>query len=134
MFGTIDIKTRPLKLAYLINPNNSRQVREAIHVSSTLWGGVFFPIIPLYKRMPDTWKENPIRTPVAKDIMLGYINSFDPDVLVQFSKDVPSYITDLGIKIIKPDEIWNVLDEHTDDERFPKFGIGIYLNVARTIS
>ena len=72
MFGSVDIKTRPIKLAYLVDPNNAKQVREAIRLSSTLWGGVYCPIIPLYKRMPATWRENPFKTPPAKNLPLPY--------------------------------------------------------------
>lgn len=124
MLGSVDVKTRPLKLAYLVDPNNAKQIREAIQISSTLWGGDYFPIIPLYKRMPLTWREKPLRTPPAKGIILGYIDAFDSDILVQLSKEVPKYINDIGIKIIKPGEIWSVLDE--DRHLSPKYGLGIF--------
>ena len=110
MFGSIDIKTRPLKLAYLVDPNNGRQVREAIRLSSTLWGGDYFPIIPLYKRMPATWKDKPLRAPAAKEIIGGYLEAFDPDVLLQFSKELPPFITEIGLEVIKPEDIWGRLD------------------------
>src|SRR5438309_998681 len=57
MFGNAEIKVRPVKLAYLVDPNNAKQVREAIQLSSSLWGGAFFPIIALYRRMPATWRD-----------------------------------------------------------------------------
>lgn len=124
MIGTLDIKTRPLKLAHIVDPNNTKQTREAIRLSSTLWGGDYFPILPLYKRMPVTWREEPLRTPTAKSVMLGYIDSFDPDVFVQHSQELPSYITELGIQVIKPEEIWKILDE--DRHHSPQFGLGIF--------
>ncbi len=124
MFGTIDIKSRPLKLAYIVDPNNAQQVRDAIRLSSTLWGGDYFPIIPLHKRMPATWRDKPFKSPSAKNVILGYIEAFDPDVFVQFSKGMPQYISDLGLKIIKPDEIWKISDE--EKNLSPKFGLGIF--------
>lgn len=124
MFGTIDIKVRPIRIAYIVDPNNTEQVREAIRLSSTLWGGVYFPIIPLYKRMPATWKENPFEVPLAKNVILGYIEAFDPDILVQFSKEIPNYLTDVGLEITKPEEIWQLLDE--EKHLSPKFGLGIF--------
>jgi hypothetical protein len=124
MFGTVDIKSRPLKLAYIVDPNNTRQVRDAIRLSSTLWGGDYFPIIPLHKRMPVTWRDKPFRTPLSKNVILGYIEAYDPDIFVQFSKSIPQYITDLGLEIIKPDEIWNILDKERNLS--PKFGLGIF--------
>jgi hypothetical protein len=50
-------------------------------------------------------------SPPAKDVVLGYIDAFDPDILVQFSGEVPQYIQQRGLKIIRPDEIWQTLDE-----------------------
>ena len=82
MFGSIDIKTRPLKLAYLVDPKNGNQVRDAIRLSSTLWGGDYFPIIPLHKRMPATWRDKPLKAPPAKGVILGYVEAFDPDILI----------------------------------------------------
>ncbi|MCK9544702.1 MAG: hypothetical protein M0R03_22010, partial [Novosphingobium sp.] len=125
MFGSVDIKTRPLKIAFLVDPNNVKQTREAIRLSSSLWGGSYFPILPLYKRMPSTWKEKPFKTPSAKSVILGYIDAFDPDIFVQFSKDIPKFIIDTGIKIIKPEEIWDVLDEGNRNLS-PKYGLGIF--------
>lgn len=124
MFGTVDVKTRPLRFAYLVDPNSTVQVREAIRLSSTLWGGAYFPIIPLYTRMPATWRGNPLKAPAAKIVILGYLEAFDPDVLVQFAREVPSFVTDTGIKIIKPEEVWSVLDE--GKTLSPHYGIGIF--------
>src|SRR5260370_16660032 len=104
MVGNVDIKVRPLKLAYLVDPNKKEQVREAIRLSSTLWGGVYFPIIPLYKRMPRTWKD-PVKAPEAQKVILGYLDAFDPDILVQFSKTVPDFVANLGLRVIEPADI-----------------------------
>jgi hypothetical protein len=124
MFGSIDIKTRPLKLAYLVDPNNGNQVRDAVRLSSTLWGGHYFPIIPLYKRMPATWRDKPLKAPPAKNVVLGYVEAFDPDVFVQLSNEVPAFITEIGLEVIKPEEIWRVLDD--DRSLSPQFGVGIF--------
>src|SRR5207247_6513873 len=84
MFGSIDIRTRPIRIAYLVDPNNAEHVRGAIRLSSTLWGGVYFPILQLHKRMPATWRAKPLKAPAAESVILGYLEAFDPDVLVQF--------------------------------------------------
>jgi hypothetical protein len=123
MIGSIDIKTRPLKLAFLVDSNSGTQVRAAIRLASTLWGGSYFPIIPLHKRMPATWRDKPFKAPPAKNVILGYIDGFDPDVLVQFSTALPECIHETGLRVIKPEEVWETLDEG----RFsPKFGLGIF--------
>ena len=124
MLGSVDIKTRPLKLAFLVDPNNQKQVREAIRLSSSLWGGDYFPIIQLHKRMPATWREKPLKTPSVKSVILGYVEAFDPDVFVQLSKNIPQYITEIGIEIIKPEDIWRDLDK--DKNLSPRFGVGLF--------
>jgi hypothetical protein len=124
MIGNVDIKVRPVKLAYLVDPNNKNQVREAIRLSSTLWGGVYFPILPLHRRMPKTWREVPFKAPEAKKVMLGYIEAFDPDILVQFSRTVPEFIAKTGLRIIQPTDVWAGLAN--DGNLSPKFGIGIF--------
>jgi hypothetical protein len=124
MIGSIDIKTRPLKLAFLVDPSSGTQVRDAIRLASTLWGGAYFPIIPLYKRMPATWRDKPLKAPPAKKVTLGYIDAFDPDVLVQFSTALPEYIDKTGLRVIKPEEVWGTFDEGGSFS--PKFGLGIF--------
>jgi len=124
MIGSIDIKTRPLRLAFLVDPNSSEQVRDAIRVASTLWGGAYFPIIPLHKRMPATWRNKPLKAPPAKKVILGYIDAFDPDVLVQLSATLPEYIANTGLRLIRADEVWGNL--HDDQPRSPAFGLGIF--------
>jgi len=124
MTGSVEIKVRPLRLAYLVDPNDKEQAREAIRLSSTLWGGMYFPIIPLHIRMPGTWREKPFKTPSAKDVILGYLEAFDPDILVQFSQDIPAYVKDLGLTAIKPGEIWKGLDEEKNVS--PRYGLGIF--------
>lgn len=122
MLGTITIKVRPLKLALLVDPGNSSQIREAIRVASSLWGGTFFPIIPMYKRLPATWRNGTHKSPRAKDVVQGYIQAFDPDILVQFSTDLPPYIADSQITVITPQDLWA---SATAEDADPALGIGV---------
>jgi hypothetical protein len=124
MIGSIDIKTRPLKLAFLVDPYSVRQIREAIRLASTLWGGAYFPIIALHKRMPAAWRDGPLKAPLAKKVILGYLDAFDPDVLVQFSTALPAYIAETGLLVIKPEEVWKELGNGRTPS--PKYGLGIF--------
>jgi len=123
-FGSVDLKVRPLRLGFLIDPNNKKQLEESMSTSSTLWSGTSFPIIPLYTRMPKTWADGPIKPPKSTKVILGYIEAFDPDVLVNFSDTTPDYISSLGLRIIKPEDIWETLD--SDRYLSPKYGIGVF--------
>ncbi|MDB5992823.1 MAG: hypothetical protein JWQ10_4226 [Herbaspirillum sp.] len=123
MLGTVDIKVRPLKLALLIDPGSANQVRDAIQLASSLWGGMFFPIIPIYRRMPASWRESAIKAPLAKDVVQGYLDAFDPDVLVQFSAELPAYIKESQLQIIKPKDIWEGRSRNREID--PTLGIGV---------
>src|SRR5712691_2875097 len=105
MIGSVDVKTRPLRLAYLIDPRNAAQIREAIRLSSSLWGGTYFPMLPVYKRIPKTWAEMHFSRPKPDAVLRGYLEAFEPDVLVQFSTEVPAFITATGITIVPPQDI-----------------------------
>ena len=123
MRGSANIKVRPLRLALLVDPNSALQIRGAIRLACSLWGGMFFPIIPMYKRMPASWHDKPLRTPSAKDVVQGYIDAFDPDILVQFSAELPSYIADARLEVVKPQDVWNNAAHGADGD--PSFGISV---------
>jgi hypothetical protein len=124
MFGSVEIKSRPLRLTYLVDPNEPKQVREAIRLSSALWGGSTFPIVPVYKQMPPTWKDKPLPAPSARHVISGYVEAFDPDIIVQYSKSVPDFVRKTGRKIIGPDDVWG---DPALERRLPRrLGIGIF--------
>ena len=123
MLGTVDIKLRPLRFAFLVDPGNAQQAREAIRLASTIWGGAYCPIIALHKRMPKTWRD-PIKVPPAKSVVLGNLDAFDPDVLVQLSVQVPAYVTDTKRRIIAPQDVWRTLDDRVAWS--PQWGIGVF--------
>ena len=124
MFGTLELKSRPLRLGFLVDPNKARSIRKAIELSSTLWGGAYNPLIPVYKRTPRNW-EKPFKSPKAESIVKGYIEAFDPDILVQCTPHLPEYIKKLGLDIMQPSEIWET-GTNSNKEVYPKIGIGIF--------
>lgn len=122
MLGSADIKVRPLKLALMVDSNSPSQVREAIRLASTQWGGTFFPIIPVHRRMPATWRDGPLKAPPAKSVVRGYLDGFDPDIMVQFGKDLPKYLLDSKLKVLKPQDFWSGGGSNATE---PAYGIGV---------
>ena len=49
--GNIGIKLRPIKLGFLVNPNDKKAVMRAIEINSMFWGGSYNAIIPVFKRL-----------------------------------------------------------------------------------
>jgi len=124
MFGTLELKSRPLRLGFLVDPSKVNSIKKAIEISSTLWGGAYNPIIPVYKRAPRNW-EKPFKSPKAETIVRGYVEAFDPDILVQCAQNLPDYIRNLGLEIVQPHDVWNKGTSYSP-EVFPKYGIGIF--------
>jgi hypothetical protein len=73
--------------------------------------------------MPKSWKD-PIRVPPAKSVVLGYLDAFDPDVLVRLSAKVPDYVTDTKRRIIAAQDVWRTLDDRVAWS--PQWGVGIF--------
>ncbi|MBE2219700.1 MAG: hypothetical protein IAE90_15930, partial [Ignavibacteria bacterium] len=82
--GNINIKLRPLKLLYLISPYSKADFLKVINVNSFLWGGVYNPIVQYYKRNPEPWRFDVFRKK-SKQVIEGYIDTFDPDYIVNSS-------------------------------------------------
>ncbi len=124
MIGNLDIKSRPLRLGLLVNPAKVSSVKQAIEICSTLWGGAHYPIIPIFnKRTPRNW-ESFHKTLSSEKVIKGYIEAFDPDILVQCTPQLPKEIEEFGLEIIKPSEIWQPLVG--EKEYSPNYGIGIF--------
>jgi hypothetical protein len=45
MIGSIKVTARPIKLGFLIEPNDSKAVSKAMRLSTSLSGGLLNPII-----------------------------------------------------------------------------------------
>src|SRR5437588_1904718 len=79
--GNLEIKLRPLRLAFLVDPSDTTAVTEAIQTCSFLWGGSFNPIIPVYRRFSKRERFVYQGTP-RRSVVAGFIEAFDPDFIV----------------------------------------------------
>jgi hypothetical protein len=120
--GTIDIRLRPIKLAFLVSPLDKPSLFQAIQINSFLWGGLFNPIIPFYYRTPKVWGDKSSRNVTGKNIVEGYIKAFDPDFFVPIGNIRFDGYQIPDEKIIQPDEIISGIE----DDGTPCYGIGIF--------
>lgn len=107
-------------MAFLVNPYNKNQVLKAIEISSFLWGSVYNPIIPVPKKIPKNWKKNLFRESL-KNVIEGYIEAYDPDMIVEFEDNVSNRFNLNGRKAINANQILKNLHS-----RFTNLGISIY--------
>lgn len=116
-------KLRPLKIGYVIRPDDREALEEVIRVNTVLWGSTYNPIIVLYKKTPKIFSS--IKGPKAKEIVEGNIRFFEPDILV-ITKDIkPEELPNQNCEIMHIKEVL----ENFSKRATPKIGISIF-NVA----
>jgi hypothetical protein len=111
--GSIEarIRVRPLRLGFLIKPNDRAALRRVIETNTCLWGGVFSFIIPLFHRAPPRYLDRPFRKPTAKEFVAGLLDAFEPDFLVETEPGLASGLVFPEKRIIGIDNIFR-RDEH----------------------
>jgi hypothetical protein len=80
-------------------------------INTCLWGGVYNPIIPYFKKTPPNWEDRRFRHPPASSIIKGYLDSFDPDYLVVKDKQkIAGSLFDKE-RLLSFDDVMNSKDE-----------------------
>ncbi len=121
--GTIDIRLRPVKLAFLIEPTDKKAIFEAIQINSFLWGGIYNPIIPVFSRAPKVWRKgDPISRYKGKEILAGYLEAFNPDYVVPIGRCAKKKLDFGNREAIAPSEIFSKIDE----DGTPQYGVGLF--------
>jgi hypothetical protein len=119
--GTISVRVRPLRIAFLVDPQDRRGVRSAIEMSTMQWGGAYNLLIPFYRRTPRLWASHRgVRLPHAEDILHGYLEGFDPDIVVPVGACAERAFSAGHRDVIKTEELLG------DDPRSPSFGVGLF--------
>ena len=121
--GTINVRLRPVKLAFLVNPKDKDSLLKAIEINTFLWGGMFNPIIPTYKRIPSKWQDGPFKNPNAQSVISGYLDNFDPDYVIPMG-ECSGYSLDVGNRE-KIDDVSEILAP-VEKDGTPKYGIGLF--------
>ena len=122
--GTVKVKLRPIKLAFLVNPNDKESLLKAIEINTFLWGGMYNPIIPTYKQISSKWKKFPYEKNLsAKSVVSGYLDNFDPDYVVPMGECV-NYNLDIGHRT-KIEDVSEILAP-VQRGGTPNYGIGLF--------
>ena len=122
--GTVKVKLRPIKLAFLVNPEDKVSLQQVMEINTFLWGGMYNPMIPTYKELPAAWQDAPfLRSPSAQELVSGYLDNFEPDYVIPMGECV-DYDIDVGDfnKITDASQILGSVE--TDS--VPTYGIGLF--------
>jgi hypothetical protein len=118
----LTLTLRPLKLAFLVELSDVKALRTAIQANSFRWGGAFNPIVPVFGRKPQNWEELPVSRGKPAEIILGYLDAFDPDFIVPVGNCSSRKWDFVHRNMI---QVNDVLPESGQDFG-PKYGIGLF--------
>lgn len=82
MHFTGSVSLRPVRIGFLVPPDDLSIVSRAARLSACLWGGRYNPIIPFFENGSDRWLRL-YSGASGIDIARGYVNFFEPDILVE---------------------------------------------------
>jgi hypothetical protein len=78
-----EIQLRPTRIGFLVRPTDLASVRAIMRACVCLWGGVYNPIIPVFRRPPKEWKPEIYKRFKGPAVAKGYVRFFEPDVYVE---------------------------------------------------
>ena len=118
----VDIRLRPIRFGFLVRPDDKKKVIEIFRINTCLWGGIFNPIIPFFKRVPSWWERHGIRFESAKQIINGYLDFFEPDFLVEAEEGLAD---GFGYDSERVLQLTDILEKSGED-RWNKFGLSVH--------
>ncbi|WP_257547133.1 hypothetical protein [Sphingopyxis sp. DBS4] len=79
----VDTRLRPTRFGFLVVPSDRAALATIFEISTCLWGGKYNPIIPVFASRPVWWDRGGPRIENAEQIINGYLDYFEPDILVE---------------------------------------------------
>lgn len=101
----VSVRLRPTRFAFLVKPNDLRSLRKIFEINTCLWGGKYNPIIPVFARIPSWWDRVPFRTESPQAISNGYLDYFEPDILVETQPGLGSSFGFAQDRIVSVDQL-----------------------------
>jgi hypothetical protein len=83
------LRLRPIRVGFLVDPADLASLVQIMRMSSCICGGIYNPIIPVCKAVPEIWtRALPELPPNSIRLAKRYIELFEPDVYVQAGPDL----------------------------------------------
>lgn len=76
------MESRPLRLAFFVDPRDRQGLLDAIEISTCLWGGVCNPILPILPRPLMMFRRPCKPRPSPDEVLQNFIEVFAPDAVV----------------------------------------------------
>ena len=103
--ASASIRIRPIRFAFVIDPQDGAALREVFRVNTVLWGGAYNFIIPIFKKTPARYRERFLKGPSATEFVNGLIDAFQPDFIVDMKPGLMAGIQFDGKRIISIEQL-----------------------------
>ncbi len=77
------VRIRPIRFAFAVDPRDLTILMRVFEANSVFWGGPYNFILPLFKRVPQRYKEPYRKKITASAVVQGLLEAFQPDVIVE---------------------------------------------------
>ena len=127
---SINVRLRPIRFAFVVRPEDKVNLQKIFHVNTCLWGGIYNPIIPFFKRVPVWWERKGIKFDNARQIINGYLDYFEPDFVVEAEKGLTK---GFGIDVERIFQLPDILprDGQRDDRGHGQTVMDLYRRLYR---
>ena len=102
---------RPIRLAFLVRPDDKRNLERIFQINTCVWGGQYNGIVPVFGRTPKWWGQEPALLPKAREIAQGYVDAFEPDYVVTTHPGLRKQIQFDEQRILSLDDVFPVDDD-----------------------
>ena len=92
------IRLRPTRIALLVRPSDLSSIRRFMRICACLWGGVYNPIIPVFRTRPRDWRSDVPDSLTGAQMARGYVEFFEPDVFVEAE---PNLLERIGLASLR---------------------------------
>jgi hypothetical protein len=127
---SVNVRLRPIRFAFMVSPEDMPSLHRIFEVNTCLWGGVFNPIIPVFKRVPVWWERQGPRFESAKQIINGYLDYFEPDLVVEAKRGLAAGFGIDPPRVLQLDEVLGSSDT-SDEKGYGQSVLDIYQKLYR---
>ena len=117
-----DIRLRPIRFGFLVQPDNSEKILEIFRINTCLWGGMFNPIIPVFEDVPSWLEDEGFRFEDAAQIINSYLDFFEPDFLVEAEEGLADGLSFDPNRVL---QLKHILEE-LGGNNAKRYGLGVY--------
>jgi hypothetical protein len=117
---------RPIRLAFLVEPGDSKTLQRVFEINTCLWGGRFNGVIPVFQRTPRWWDRLPGARASAREIVSGYLAAFEPDFVVATRPGLETTVSVEEGRVIQMDDVLSVSDGGDEHVGYGLNVVGVY--------